>query len=290
MTKTDIMTKIRQTFIWRVILYIRGWHSYLHDKNFIELELPKCKESERDAKSLYPFYWFSDVIQNCGVTSIKINSHKHYWYRPTLGVMPLKYTLDEYVEQKLKSPERARIRKAAKNGFGVKQINYDDWLNDIQEINTSKEERGGRGMSDDYVHVVPRDKIVKPYNNDIYTYGCFNEEGKLVAYCMFEKITNFMITIKAIAHNDYFRFGVMNFMFAHCVDMLSARHECEYLIYGTLTPTGEGVFRFKRQAGCEVRHVMLKGERKDFKNLLDFNKSHKIYGDGALNFVRDYGK
>ena len=143
-------------------------------------------------------------------------------------------------------------------------------------------------MTYDYLHLKPRDSMVKPYNQHIYTYGCFNTEDKLVAYYMFEKITNFFHTIKGIGHADYLNYGIMNFLFANCVAELTSKGFCEYLLYGTLDNHSGGLSRFKRQCGCKCKHVLVSGSGQDFNNLKYFNKTFKLHGDTALNFVLEY--
>lgn len=133
-----------------------------------------------------------------------------------LAYLPIKYTYDDYFKTILKSPERALVRKAIKNGFVCKEINYDDYLEDIHTINISKDSRQGMVMTDDYVgRLSPRQAIIKNFGQDISTYGCFNAEGTLVAYYMFEKFGKEIVhTVKGIGHSDYLKYGIMNYLFA----------------------------------------------------------------------------
>ena len=157
------------------------------------------------------------------------------------AILRTEYDYEAYFTKCIKSQERALIRKAIKNGYSVKEIEYDSYIEEIREINISKDIRNGREMTDDYVHPKKRDCKVKPINPDIYTYGCFNADGKLVAYYMFEKITNFYHTVKGIGHKDHLKNGIMNYLFAYSVDQLTKKKECEYIVYGMVTPHGDGL-------------------------------------------------
>ena len=210
---------------------------------------------------------------------------------PYFAVLELRYSsIEDYMKKCIKSPERALIRKSIKNGFVVKEINYDDHLGEIKEINNSKAERLGKEMTSDYRNPRVRDKVVKPYNPNIHTFGCFAEDGKLVGYYMFEKITNFYHVVKGIAHSEYLTYGIMNHMFAYSVAELSRLNDCQRLIYGAVSPDKHegGLSRFKHNVGCQVKSLVYTGNRDDFRNLKEFNKRYRLHDDSALNFVTEY--
>lgn len=284
-----IVKYLHKTSLWNIVRYIRRRMSIFND-DYVTLQLPHIDEiNNKSIDNIYLFYWFSEMINNIKVVSINCLCGM-YWHYPTFAVLKLSYSYDEYFSIVIKSKERALIRRAEKNNFYVRLINYDEYLNEIYEINASKEERCGNSMSYDYLHVRPRDSIVKPYNPHIYTFGCFTSDNRLVAYYMFEKITNFFHTIKGIGHADYLNMGIMNFLFAKCVAELTSKRLCEFLIYGSVDPVGGGLSRFKRQVGCQCKHIMIKGSRSDFAILKYFNNTYKLYDDVALNFISDYAK
>lgn len=145
-------------------------------------------------------------------------------------------------------------------------------------------------MIEDYLHPKERDAVVKPYNPHVYTFGCFDEAGKLVAYYMFEKFTIFFHVVKGIGHADYLSFGIMNYLWAYSISELSCLGEdAEYLIYGTMSiDKKDGLSNFKRHAGCEQKHVFLRGDRQQMRALERFNKTYKLHDDTALNLVSEY--
>jgi len=273
---------------------------FLHPKDILQtsqtLLLPNTPNGIINLKSTYKFYYFAENLQYypflhlhklffCGNTKYKLLDGYSF------ATLPLIYSYDDYFVKCLKSAERALIRKAIKNGFTVRQIKYDEHLVDVQEINNSKAQRGGRDMIDDYKCVAARDKIVLPYNPDIYTFGCFNNDGKLVAYYMFELFTNFFHTVKGIGHSDYLNMGIMNYLFAFSVSELSSMFKDKILLYGLMNDDRkDGLSRFKANVGCTPKKLVYSGSLSQFKTLSIFMKKYKLHDDTALNLIRDYGK
>ena len=259
------------------------------------LDLPNNATND-NLPNLYKYYYFSENLQYYPFLRLhRLNIFGGIMYKVLEGAsfatLPLIYSYEEYFTKCLKSAERALIRKALKNGFTVQRIKYDDYLTDIQEINNSAVQRGGREMIDDYKHVVARDKIVSPYNPDIYTFGCFNKEGKLVAYYMFELFTNFFHTVKGIGHHDYLNMGIMNYLFAYSISQLSSLFKDKVLLYGLMSDNkDDGLSRFKAHVGCVPKKLVYSGTREQFETLSIFTKKYRLHDDTALNLIRDYGK
>lgn len=151
--------------------------------------------------------------------------------------------------------------------------------------------RLGMEMSNDYVNPRCRDKIIKPLNPNVHTFGCFSNSGKLVGYYMFEKFTNFYHVVKGICHANFLSYGIMNYLFAYSISKLSSIGDCEMLIYGTINKNKHnsgGLVRFKHNVGCKVKMIVYNGTRDDFKNLNEFRRRFVLYDDSAINFVCDY--
>lgn len=206
------------------------------------------------------------------------------------AVLPLKYNFENYFQDVIKSSERALIRKAIKNGYTVKEINYSEHMDEILEINLSKEERGGRPMNSDYTHICEWDKIVKSVNPNVYMYGCFDSNGHLVAYYLFQKHTNFFQTQKGIAHKDHLSMGVMNYLFAYSVSELNKIDSNAILQYGLYGDSSKGLGAFKKHAGLQQKRVIISGTEDDFKNLHYFVDKYNIYMDCSLHYILDYVK
>lgn len=220
------------------------------------------------------------------------NGCNKMFYSVDMGFFPINCNFNDYFANCIKSPERALIRKAIKNGYVCKEIDYDDYLDDIYQINISKSSRQGELMSQDYIGLLkPRTKIVGAIGQEIHSYGCFNSEGKLVAYYMYELFGKEILhTVKGIGHSDHLKYGVMNFLFAFSVDKLySSFPDGKHIIsYGGMTPNEGGLSRFKRNIGCQLGCLAIKGSKDFYKDLKAFNKKYKLHGDTGLNFVLDY--
>ena len=274
----------------KIVNPIRAFLSLARDKNCVELELPEVSKPYIP-KALFPYFWFAAMYNWDNYLSIYLSIYrKIYVWRPTYAVLNLEgLTYDEYFSHHIRSAERALIRKAEKNGFVCKQINYDDYLDEILEINTSKTTRQGGEMTSDYTHVEKRDAILSLVDAKVYNFGCFSETGKLVAYYTFEKITNFYHVAKGIGHSDYLKYGIMNALFAYSVSQLSTGNgKVKYVIYGTCTEKAEAIFRFKRNVGCKVNHLMIKGNKEQIAALQYFRKTYICEGDGEVHYVKDY--
>lgn len=256
----------------------------------VVLELPHVAYLKRtDSEAMFLYFWFSECNKYFSQYLIPIGMGKSALSPSEWAVFKLDCEYQDYFDHRIKSAERALIRKAIKNGFTVRKISYDEYLKEILEINRSKSERGGRPMSEDYLNAQKWEEVVRPINPDIYTFGCFNAEGKLVAYYLFEKITNFFHTAKGIAHNDVLNFGVMNYLFAYSVSELSSIKKCPYLIYGPMDKDSKsGLNGFKRHVGCESLPMVLQGTKDDYRNLDFFNKHYHLHGDSTLNYIKEY--
>lgn len=272
----------------------------LHPKNILQtsqvLLLPNTSKIIINLKSSYKFYYFAENLQyypflRLHKLFISDNTKYKLLDGSSFATLPLVYSYDEYFAKCLRLATRALIRKAIKNGFTVRQIKYDEHLVDIQDINNSKAQRGGRDMIDDYKHVTARDKIVLLYNPNIYTFGCFNKAGKLVAYYMFELFTIFFHTVKGIGHSGYLNMGVMNYLFAFSISELSSMFKDKVLLYGLMNENKkDGLSRFKANVGCIPKKLVYSGSIEQFKVLSIFTKKYKLHDDTALNLIRDYGK
>lgn len=279
---------------------LRKARYFLRPKSILQLSqalnLPQNPTITTSLKDIYKYYYFAENLQYYHFLHLHhlfISGNTKYKLLDgcSFATLPLVYSYDEYFAKCLKSAERALIRKAIKNGFTVRQIKYDEHLVDVQEINNSKAQRGGRDMIDDYKCVAARDKIVLPYNPDIYTFGCFNNDGKLVAYYMFELFTNFFHTVKGIGHSDYLNMGIMNYLFAFSVSELSSMFKDKILLYGLMNDDRkDGLSRFKANVGCTPKKLVYSGNKDQFRTLSIFMKKYKLHDDTALNLIRDYGK
>lgn len=243
-------------------------------------------------KYLYQLSFFAEFKQYFNSKYFYTNiKHDEIIIDISMASFPIVQDYESYFTKTIKSSERALIRKAVKNGFSCSRINYDEHLNEIYEINISKTERQNEKMSNDYISLKPRESIIKNLGQEVFTFGCFSTDNKLVAYYMFESFgKNVIHTVKGIGHSDYLSYGIMNTLFAFSVGELFKifPDKSKVILYGGMSSAGDGLSRFKKNVGCTQTLLKIKSNRQFFKDLNNFNKKYTLHGDTGLNFVLDY--
>lgn len=269
----------------------------LYQRNALKTKTPVLITplSDRSSKQyLYQLSFFAEFFQyfKTPIASIpKSHGKQKMLYDLDMAYFPLEYDYDTYFNDVIKSDIRKNIRKALKNEFTCKEINYDDYLEEIHLINTSKEFRQGVKMTGDYVSALkPRQSLVTSVGQTIHTFGCFTKEGKLAAYMMYELYGDRIFhTVKILGHADYLTYGVMNYLFAFAQDALHILYGKDFVIlYGGMSMNDDGLSRFKRNLGFKQGCLTICAENVFYKDLDSFNKKYKIHGDTGLNFISDY--
>lgn len=254
---------------------------------------PICKSEGK--KYWYQMSFIAEFIQYFNARLVSIPHTKgnyKMFYSLDFGFFIINQNYEDYFSKSIKSPERALIRKAIKNGYTCKEINYDEYLGAIHNINVSKDTRQGEAMSSDYIgNLKPRQSLVSSIGQDVHTFGCFDKCGNLVAYYMFELYGLEIIhTVKGLGHSDHLKYGIMNYLFGYSVSELYKYYpDGKHIIsYGGMTMYSGGLSRFKRNVGCKPGCMAIKGNKQFYKDLKHFNKIYKIHGDTGLNFILDY--
>ncbi len=139
-------------------------------------------------------------------------------------------------------------RKAAKRNYTFKEINRNDYINDIYEINTSTEVRQGQKMSDKYL------TKVEQYNNEpAYKYfGVLDENNKLVSYCNVGFYGEFALIAVLLGHKQHLNNGVMYFMITNLIAEIydkSYKKGYKYVMYDTFFGASKGLQQFKKKLG-----------------------------------------
>lgn len=133
--------------------------------------------------------------------------------------------------------------RARKKGYRVVEIDRNDYIEHIDEINNSVEERQGRAMDSHY-----RDKVTHFPKEKNYTYlGVLNPAGKLVSYINLGLYGNFVAIDRVIGlrNND----GVMHLMMTEAVARLIGERTVRYLMYDTCFGASPGLLKFKTMLG-----------------------------------------
>ena len=164
--------------------------------------------------------------------------------------------IDENIELYLKKigcKSRNMIKKCQKNEFYCKKINPDDYLDNIYEINTSKEIRQGKKMTNIYTEYPTKFNLNYKIYNQKYSvefYGIF-KDNKLVGYGMFYFCKEIVVLMKLLGHGDYLKFGIMNLLFFFIVnDCIENYKYAKYINYLTIIDDNSNS-NFKLSVGFE---------------------------------------
>lgn len=148
-------------------------------------------------------------------------------------------------------------RKAKKREYSFLQINRNDYIEDIHQINTSAEYRGGKKMTDWYANCKTNyeDEPTHDY------FGVVDSSGKLVAYCYLGNFGEFSILTVILGHKNYLNDGIMYFMITEVIrNLYECRVEkgCRFLMYDTMLGAGTGLQAFKSKLGFQPYRVKWK--------------------------------
>jgi len=146
---------------------------------------------------------------------------------------------------------RQKIRKATKLGYEFAEFDFRDHVDEIYEINTSKEERQGRAMSESYTRRPAekspfRDQTCVRHRNDYY--GIFRD-GRLYAYAMVRQVGEMFIFSEFIGHGDHLDNGVMSLLTWEASKIRHAESNSRLGIYHLHHNGTPGLQFFKRKMG-----------------------------------------
>ncbi len=160
----------------------------------------------------------------------------------------------EYFSKILKADERNMIRKAEKREYYCKGICYDDYLDDIHEINLSKLNR--QGPMPEYYATYPcaREKPLAQLGADIISFGCFKEDT-LVAYVICWAHQRNLVIDRILGHGEHLRHGIMNLLFYYTFQQLAQSETADYLNYQFIFSDSNSAF--KRRVGFQEHNLIL---------------------------------
>jgi hypothetical protein len=168
-----------------------------------------------------------------------------------LGILDLSQGHERYWER-IGPKSRNMVRKAEKQGYNFALFKWDDHLDDIFEINTSMEERGGKPMTERY-RSRPAPSSSDPYcaEQQYRYYGAFKDQ--LYAYLVLVVCGHFGIVNTILGHGEHLRAGIMNGLLNFVVRDLASSGHVRYVNYLTLRSGRQTLESFKRHVGFEER-------------------------------------
>lgn len=191
-------------------------------------------------------------------------------------------SFETYIKGFGKGQRPRMARKAEQNGFYVKPFNWNLFLPDVYDINTSKEVRSGGRMRESYRTTVeemggmptaylepapPQCPLMWPQEFGVFRAEPGRRQGsvvvdeRLVGYISLTRYGNFVIYGMILGHGDYLADGVMVLLHLKIVRWLIEQRSqplaagVRYLFYGGMQSGGAGLFQWKRLAGFRPYRV-----------------------------------
>jgi hypothetical protein len=154
-----------------------------------------------------------------------------------------------------KSPDsywmRQKVRRAIKLGYTFGPLDFNNHLDDIYEINTSKSERQGRAMTESYLARPQPERPGPELLCDRHRpakFGVFLE-GKLVAYTFINHSGEMISFSTILGHGDHMDDGIMNLLVFEVVKWYQERSRIRYAMYFLNDSGTAGLQFFKRKMG-----------------------------------------
>lgn len=167
-----------------------------------------------------------------------------------LGIPP---THEEYLRL-VRRETRREVQLAERHGYEYKEFVWNDHLDEIYEINTSKEVRQFEPMRGWYREPVqPRHDSKEELQYRKY-YGGF-KDGKLYAYLHYWICGDFAVGRHIIGHAQHLKNGIMNGLISYTVRECIKNSQIRWLYYGAYDEGSLG--SFKKHAGFQAYAVLL---------------------------------
>jgi len=161
---------------------------------------------------------------------LDINKYRVYFH--PIAVIKVPETIEIYLKE-IGAKSRNMNKKAQKNGIICKVFNWNEYLDDIYEINTSSIKRQGRTMDEAYMQYPEKVNNVIEDDFSIEFIGALVDE-KLIGYIELYNYGNFTMTNRILGHKNYLKFGVMNLLIKECVEHAIKSKRIAYINYLTM--------------------------------------------------------
>lgn len=179
--------------------------------------------------------------------------HPKYFFvqKKSIGVamLPIVKSADEYLLSiNGKNSAAYYARKACKRGYSFSEINPNKFVDDIYQINISKEYRQGRILSDNY-----REKINQiTIDERVRYFGVLSSNAQLIAYAFVPHYGDVWILSKLLGHGNYLNDGIMYLLITHIIleiFKLPQEKRPKFLMYDTWYGAQPGMKMFKSKFG-----------------------------------------
>ncbi len=144
------------------------------------------------------------------------------------------------------------FKTAYSRDYSIHWFWKEHYLDDMEEINFSKEVRSGGPMTDSYKWRAENVRL--GYLNEMW--GVFTRGGKLVAYIKFRSWDNFGFYSQILGHGDYLKDGIMAYLHVGLIVHCYAHADIKCVMYGAWdSGHGKGLQDWKRRLCFEPRYI-----------------------------------
>lgn len=170
--------------------------------------------------------------------------------KPAMIVFP--ETHAQYLK-KIGCKSRNMISKSVRNGYNTQVINFNDFLDDIYNVNISKSERQGQPMTQNYkIKPTPISRPSEYCELHFSKHYGVIKDGKLFAWANISFMNELVIVNQILGHGEHLKFGIMNNLISFIVkDSIENHPQTKCLNYLTIVNGLEGLKSFKRSVGFE---------------------------------------
>jgi len=214
----------RKLLVLLVKYKYKKYNYQMHSKNIIENKIVAITFNNREKYNFLK----SLLVDSFGGT-MKVGKFNFYFY--PVAIIKVPKDIEEYLKL-IGAKSRNMNKKAQKSGIKCRIFNWNEYLDDIYEINRSSSVRQGREMDSSYKEY-PK-KVKKQDSDDfrVIYIGAFKDE-KLVGYIELYIYGNFAMINRILGHKEYLKFGIMNLLMKTCVEY-SIDNGVEYINYLTM--------------------------------------------------------
>lgn len=208
------------------------------------------------AKENNPFYF--ETVNEFYHSAVKRHPKFPFIRRLQYGMalLSLPADHDDYLKM-LAGSARRNIKKAKRQGYEFKRINYNDYLEDIAEIHGSTPVRQGE-MDPEFLNqkLKPIDNPESIDQRHDYPYFGVLKEGKVVAYAGCLVAGEMLLLATIFGHDKYKSDGVVPFLIAGIAAYKYANYpHVKYYVYDKYYGASESLRRFKRKFCFEPHTV-----------------------------------
>ncbi len=173
------------------------------------------------------------------------------------------YELPENHEAYLKSLEssaRRNIKKALRNGYSFKRIQYNEHLHDIAEIHRSAPVRQGP-MAESFLREIPKPIMDPPSKTNLHDYPYFGimKDDRVLAYGGCLVAGEMLLLATVFGHDAHKSDGIVPLLIAGIAEYNYAHYpQVRYYVYDKVYGASQNLRRFKRKFGftpCVVNWV-----------------------------------